>query len=141
MQTPLSVPAETRTRLPLMVAAENRADLRAPFTTHSFLSAGSFWARSISDAFLLRLNLDVVSDIASGDLRAALMVNGSPNEATNVQRNLTFGAGEHEPVSLVLQFFSRATFLTFGASLWLTTTVPVTVTPLSAYIRPESTAP
>ncbi|WP_158810261.1 hypothetical protein [Beijerinckia sp. L45] len=117
--------------------------LQAPFAATPFWNGQKIVARQANDVFEVRVTMNVTTMLAGGhlDLVADLLVgntaNGGPVLDTG-SATLPSQAGSLERVGYKLLLFAGATLTTTGAGLFLTSSVPVTVSGFSILIVPIS---
>jgi hypothetical protein len=122
----------------LAAPVTNTDSLRGPFAGYMFLSPDgrTLHARANGDVYLIRARMAVVSSIAGGSFSTDLVIPGVSATSSTRPRSLLKQAGAVEIVDDLFEAFPGAGFVANGAAIMLTSSVPVTVTPQTLFVKP-----
>lgn len=135
----LALPANTRTQLQFTPDPAQADDtLQAPFAGHLFWSNNVIVGRALNDALDILVNLLVVSQVAGGQLRLDIDVGSVLGPIVTAGASLFEAAGVTERVTLERMIRTKSGLLANGGALYLTSTVPVSITRASVVVFPNS---
>jgi hypothetical protein len=136
--TPFSLTPGVPAPFTLAAPVTNTDSLRGPFAGFIFLSPDgrTLHARANGDVYLIRARLAVVSSIAGGSFSTDLVIPGVSATSSTRPRSLLKQAGAVEIVDELFEAFPGAGFVNNGATLMLTSSVPVIVTPQTLFVKP-----
>jgi len=136
--TPFSLTPGVPAPFTLAAPVTNTDSLRGPFASFIFLSSDgrTLHARANGDVYLIRARLAVVSSIAGGSFSTDLVIPGVSATSSTRPRSLLKQAGAVEIVDELFEAFPGAGFVNNGATLMLTSSVPVIVTPQTLFVKP-----
>ena len=136
--TPFSLTPGVPAPFTLAAPVTNTDSLRGPFASFVFLSPDgrTLHARANGDVYLIRARLAVVSSIAGGSFSTDLVIPGVSATSSTRPRSLLKQAGAVEIVDELFEAFPGAGFVNNGATLMLTSSVPVIVTPQTLFVKP-----
>lgn len=136
--TPYSLTPGIPAPFTLAAPVTNTNSLRAPFAGFVFLSPDGqmLHARANGDVYLIRARLAVVASIAGGSFATDLIIPGVSATSSTRTRTLLKPAGSVEIVDELFAAFPGAGFFANGATIMLTASVPVIVTPQTLFVKP-----
>lgn len=113
----------------------------SPFAGHVFWDGSAVRPRKAGDTMILRLDLTSSAFVANGDIEIQLDIGGSFGVIQTVPRALKKPAGVLEKISESFPVFVGATFVANGGALYLTTSVPTTISMVALLVFPLTAAP
>ena len=131
-------------RTPLVMAidpTQTSNTLKGPFAGFTFWDGSTLSARAVGDLYELRFTLTATSAIAGGTLTTDITINGLTVATDNDSEALSYPAGQPQRVGFKLRLLPKAGFVSGGAQIYLTSTVPVAVTSEVLVIDPTNAGP
>ena len=131
-------------RTPLMMLidpAQTSNTLKGPFAGFDFWDGTTLHARSAGDLYELRFTLTATTAIAGGTLTTEVTINGLTVATDNDSEALSYAAGQPQRVGFKLRLLPKAGFVAGGARIYLTSTVPVSITSEVLVVDPTNAGP
>ena len=118
-----------RTPLTMLIDPAQTSDtLKEPFAGFPFWNGATLRARAAGDLYEVRFTLTATSAVAGGTLTTEVAVNGLTTVTDNDSEALSYPAGQPQRVGFKLRLLPKAVFVLNGAQIYLTATVPVSIT-------------
>lgn len=139
---PLMLTPGVRTPLTMVIDPAQTTDtLKGPFTGFGFWDGTLLHARAAGDLYEVRVTLTATADIAGGTLATDVTILGL-SVATDIDsKSLFYPAGQGQRVGFKLRLLPKAGFVNGAAQIYLTSTVPVSITSEVLAIDPTNAGP
>ncbi len=138
----LTLLPDVRTPITMMVDPTQTTDtLKAPFGGFAFWDGSLLHARAVGDVYELRLTLTATSAVAGGTLSMDVTIVGLTVATDLDSEALSYPAGQPQRVGFKLRLLPKAGFVSGGAQIFVTSTVPCTITNEVLVIDPSNAGP
>lgn len=135
----LNLSPGVRTPLMMQIDPTQTSDtLKGPFAGFAFWDGTTLRARAAGDLYEVRFTLTATSAISGGTLTTDVTINGLTVATDNDSEALSYPAGQPQRVGFKLRLLPKAGFVSGGAKIYLTSTVPVSITSEVLVIDPTN---
>ena len=125
----LTLAPGVRTSLAMLIDIAQTSDtLKGAFTGFGFWDGTTLRARAAGDLYEVRFTLTATAAISGGTLTTDVTINGLAVATDNDSEALSSPAGQPQRVGFKLRLLPKAGFVSGGAKIYLTSTVPVSIT-------------
>ena len=138
----LNLAPNVRTALMMLVDPTQTSNtLKGPFAGFTFWDGTTLWARLAGDLYEVRFTLTATAAISGGTLTTDVTINGLTVATDNDSEALSYPAGQPQRVGFKLRLLPKAGFVAGGAKIYLTSTVPVSITSEVLVVDPTNAGP
>lgn len=115
--------------------------LKGPFAGFQFWDGQTLRARASGDAYRVRLTLTATAAVAGGSLVFDAAVTGLSATTDTDTESLTYPAGSPQRSGCKLDLYPKSVFVAAGAKIFVTSTVPVSLSSEVLVVSPANAGP
>ena len=139
---PLVLAPSVRTPLVMAIDPTQTTDtLKAPFAGFGFWDGSLLHARMVGDVYEVRVTMTATAAVAGGTLVMDATIVGLTVATDIDSESLSYPAGQGQRIGFKLRLLPKAAFVAGGAQIFITSTVPVSITSEVLVVDPSNAGP